>query len=201
MNQNMNTRGAFGHDFMSTTTTRSKCFPYHNKQGKWWPKKISTGWTGNSGNHDFSTFRQEVQIGREYVPSKTHSLTMPATDEVASTSIDCICEDTNCKSDVTKALQQGFDYWQQPENGKTPVQQGYHWGGYGSVPVSHLHTMTNDDMKYKAHNEFEIDPGVYCHGGTQTVRVSGVCVPINIKDGKYDNIDDNARFICENRHE
>ena len=154
--------------------------------------------------------RETATIDEASQGSPGHTLTVPARDDNFSTSIDCIYDETDCRNDVKAALKAGAERTQQMFNSK-PLFQAYHWGGYGSVPMSHLHTVTSE-YRLKGNDLSGTSPLVDyipCegnHNNPSTLRnkVSshGVCVYLDIEsDGTYNNLDSNAEFICKNRYD
>ena len=67
------------------------------------------------------------------------TLTMPGKAHYSS-SIDCICDDTQCAADVEMLLTQGVKDQMGFFKGDVPPYQCFHWGGQGSIPWTHLHT-------------------------------------------------------------
>ena len=146
-----------------------------------------------------------INEGSEH--SAGHTLTVPAKDDNFSTSIDCIYDETACMNDVRAALKAGMERTQDLLNSK-PLFQAYHWGGYGSVPMSHLHTVTSEYGNRITGTSPMVD-SIQCEGSHDTpstllnkVNSNGVCVFIDMdSDGTYKNLDSNAEFICKNRYD
>ena len=163
-------------------------------------KELESTWYYKASRANINSDKETVTINEASKNSPGHTLTVPARDDNFSTSIDCIYDETACRNDVKAALKAGMEETYRLLGSK-PLFQAYHWGGYGSVPMSHLHTVTSKYGSRLSGPSPTVD-GIQCEGNQNKVNRNGVCVFIDMdSDGTYKNLDSNADFICKNRYD
>jgi hypothetical protein len=170
-------------------------------------KELESTWYYKASRANINSDTETATINEASKHSPGHTLTVPARDDNFSTSIDCIYDETACRKDVKAALKAGMEKTYSLLHSK-PLFQAYHWGGYGSVPMSHLHTVTSKYDSRLSGPSPMVD-GIQCEGNhnipanlRNKVNRNGVCVFIDMdSDGIYKNLDSNADFICKNRYD
>ena len=89
--------------------------------------------------------------------TQTRALTMPDMSLFA-TSVDCMSNDDLARKLIVNSIKSANKFWQQ-RNGKKVKFIAYHWGKYGSVPWTHMHsTVRGEETTYWKYPDPIVNP-------------------------------------------
>jgi hypothetical protein len=88
--------------------------------------------------------------------TETRALTMPDMSLFA-TSVDCMSNDDLALSLIVNSIKSAIKFWK--KNGKEVKFIAYHWGKYGSVPWTHMHsTVDGEEKTYWTTQDKDVNP-------------------------------------------